>query len=54
MQELSIGQVAERAGLRTSTIREINSVRLSCSVGGAPRTQHLYLDNLVVAGARPR
>jgi hypothetical protein len=38
---------------RTSTILQLNSVQLTFSNGGAPQTQQLYIDNLVVTRTRP-
>jgi hypothetical protein len=38
---------------RSSTILNLNSVQLTFSNGGTPQTQHLYVDHLVVATARP-
>jgi uncharacterized protein YjdB len=43
------------AGLsfRSSSILRLNSVQLSFSTGGAPQTQHMYVDNLVVSSRMP-
>jgi hypothetical protein len=38
---------------RSSTILKLNSVQLTFSTGGAPQTQQLYIDHLVVTTARP-
>src|SRR5438132_2003088 len=38
---------------RSSTILELNSVQLTFSSPGAPQTQQLYVDNLVVSTHRP-